>query len=86
LSEFITIQFMTTEGCHLCEQAWAMLSYLQRTQPEFMAKFELSKVEISDSDSLVERYGIRIPVLVAQRDELGWPFELEEVLSWLSAC
>jgi hypothetical protein len=37
---------------------------------------ELAEIEISDSEQLIEKYGIRIPVVkvVSSGEELGWPF------------
>lgn len=72
--------FYTTLGCHLCEQALALIS------PELPAGCELEQVDISDSDELMTRYGIRIPV-VARLDnntEIGWPFDREAFLSFLA--
>jgi len=60
-----------TSACHLCELAEGMLVSLCATNPDIA--FE--KVDISDSDVLFERYGLRIPVLRnARGGELGWPF------------
>ena len=58
----------TTSGCHLCEQAEARLR---------QAGLAVSLVEIADDPALLERYGVRIPVLRrldtgAERD---WPFD-----------
>jgi len=65
-----------TSACHLCELAQEMLEARCRLQPGIA--FE--KVDISASDALFERYGVRIPVL---RDpggrELGWPFTAAEL-------
>ena len=67
----ITVQLYTTLGCHLCEQALALLN-------ELHAELDLSieTVEIAESDELVERYGVRIPVITrtGSLKELGWPF------------
>jgi hypothetical protein len=59
-----------TLGCHLCEEAEALC---RQVSPGL----ELRKVDIADDPELLERYGLRIPVL---RDpdsgqELGWPFD-----------
>lgn len=66
----------TTLGCHLCERAkeelWPVLTHFG---------WRLEEVDIADSDELVSRYGIRIPV-VARSDtgtELGWPFVAADV-------
>ncbi len=66
------LNLYTTLGCHLCEQALAIV------HPLVLEKgITLQLVEISESESLVEQYGIRIPVihLEGQEEELGWPFD-----------
>ncbi|MFT4712417.1 MAG: thiol-disulfide isomerase/thioredoxin [Candidatus Azotimanducaceae bacterium] len=68
------IHLYTTLGCHLCEDAHSLLvQYQQATD----ANIEIVLVEISDSEDLIEAYGIRIPVLklVSSNLELGWPFD-----------
>ncbi|HXH02450.1 MAG TPA: glutaredoxin family protein [Candidatus Competibacteraceae bacterium] len=66
----------STTGCHLCEQAQALLvRVLGRPARE---------VEIADDEVLLERYGVRIPVLRrANGDELGWPFDESALRRWL---
>ena len=60
-------------GCHLCEQAALLLN-----SPDISQGVQLEVHDIADSDSLVEKYGERIPVLlrVDTKDELGWPFDM----------
>jgi len=77
------IKFLTTTGCHLCEQAFQMVDHLLKNDPRVAAKIDLIVTEIADDDFLVEKYGIRIPVLASSTNELGWPFELEELREWL---
>lgn len=57
--------------------------------------FELKKIEISESEELVERYGIRIPVIGLLENlreenresvELGWPFDLDQLRQFLSVA
>jgi len=88
------IQLYTTAGCHLCEQAAAMFAYLTANDLQTKEQFSLNLVEIAEDDVLLETYGIRIPVLAKSNDlgtgvnsdqELGWPFELEELKAWLLA-
>lgn len=71
-----------TAGCHLCEEAEQLLQ--QVLNPDF---FSWTLVDIVESDELVERYGVRIPVLLrnASSAELGWPFGVEELIEFLSA-
>lgn len=62
---------MHTEDCHLCEQASSMLSYIG---------IDFASIDIATDPVLVERYGVRIPVVVSDDGrELGWPFELDEL-------
>ena len=80
----IEIKLYTTLGCHLCEQAQAMFNYLAHEDQSIGKNYQLELVEIADDDRLVETYGIRIPVLNKNGQELAWPFELEELKLWLS--
>ncbi len=70
--------FYTTAGCHLCEYAAEMLEYLQRE-----SGLVVQEVDISSAEELVERYGIRIPVVKnpVSEEELGWPFSMEQLAS-----
>jgi len=66
----------STSGCHLCEQAEALLEQLGRELP-----LAWRVVDIANDEQLVKRYGIRIPVLRREADdsELGWPFDLDQL-------
>lgn len=74
------LRLYTTLGCHLCEQAEQLLM----TQ-EALADLRWEAVEIAESDKLIEAYGLRIPVLqwVANAEELGWPFTVDQLHRWL---
>ena len=72
----MTVQLLTTAGCHLCEEAQALV---QRAAPSV----SLELVDIADDDDLIERYGTRIPVLRQGDRELAWPFSLLDVRGWL---
>jgi hypothetical protein len=56
-----------TTCCHLCEEAEAVLHSVG---------VKAEHINIADDDVLLEKYGVRIPVV--KRDdtgaELGWPF------------
>lgn len=69
-----------TAGCHLCEEAQDLV--LAALALRGMAPDALEPVEIADDPDLLQRYGVRIPVLRRQDNglELGWPFGLEDVL------
>ena len=69
----------STVGCHLCEQALALI------EPVLGSQYQILEVDISESDDLMERYGIRIPV-VARSDngaEIGWPFDQQQFMDFL---
>lgn len=70
-----------TSACHLCELAEALL----QAQPELDRDFSYYKVDISESDTLFQRYGVRIPVLRDDGggEELGWPFDGESLRAFL---
>lgn len=70
-----TLNLYSTPGCHLCEQAaellWPIMTNLNLT---------FTEIDIAHSEVLVERFGVRIPVLSYEGRELNWPFTAEEVL------
>lgn len=72
----------TTSHCHLCEQALALLINLK----EQYAINWLTK-EISDDDDLIEKYGIRIPVIqrIDNQAELNWPFSENDIVMLIKA-
>lgn len=69
------IKLYTTLGCHLCEQALTMLETLNQNHPDV----SIDEIEIGDSEELLARYGIRIPVIAINNGEIGWPFTLDEL-------
>lgn len=72
-----TLTLYTTEGCHLCEQAESLCASQGLT---------LNKVEISENENLMATYGLRIPVVKDPLSlrELGWPFDSDQLASWLT--
>ena len=69
-----------TQACHLCEIAEEVL------QPLLVDyNLQLEKVDIIGSDDLVDKYGIRIPVIrmAGQDEELGWPFDQSAAIEYL---
>ena len=69
-----------TSACHLCEIAEAMLISVGECRPAL----QFEKVDISDSDELLDRYGVSIPVLRHPGGaELAWPFSSEDLLRFL---
>ena len=62
-----------TTGCHLCELAEAIVRPLA-----VAAEVRVQLVDIADSEALMARYGVRIPVLAdpaVPGEEIGWPFD-----------
>lgn len=71
-----------TSACHLCELAQSMVASQLGTSED--AEFE--EVDISLSDELFERYGLRIPVLQhPDRRELNWPFTPGQLQAFLAS-
>jgi Glutaredoxin-like domain (DUF836) len=60
----------STEHCHLCEIAQALLANNNHI-------FTLKIIDIADNESLLAQYGTRIPVLLSIDNslELNWPFD-----------
>lgn len=69
-----------TSGCHLCEVAEGVLNEASQHTP-----LTWEKIDIADIDALIESYGVRIPVVKnkASAQELGWPFNVDELLRFL---
>lgn len=74
-----TLYLYSTEACHLCELAEALV------RPLLKDPFTLEIIEISDSEELIERYGVRIPVVrrVDTDEEIGWPFDEPDFQAFL---
>ena len=68
----------TTDGCHLCEAAAALL----RSMPE-LSRTPVTLVDIALDEALVRRYGTRIPVIACDAREATWPFNADDVLRLL---
>lgn len=64
------ILLYTTLGCHLCEQAEAIIRQIMP------ASWQLSYVDVAEDDALLQAYGERIPVVKINGQELAWPFSL----------
>lgn len=71
-----SLTLYTTAGCHLCEHAEGIIEQAGR---------EAILLDIADNTDLIERYGVRIPVVAdASGRELGWPFDLTQFRDWLA--
>lgn len=73
-----TLTLYTTAGCHLCEEAELILRYCQQYEPGI----QWQSVDIAEDPALVERYGLRIPVIRKDDAELGWPFDPGQVMGF----
>jgi len=64
----------SSDGCHLCEQAFALCQ-----QADIANVVEI--IDIVDDENLVELYGISIPVLenIITGQKLFWPFTLKQI-------
>ena len=72
----LPLTLYTTSGCHLCEHAEAIL---EQGGHVFRA------VDIANNLSLMEQYGVRIPVVRdAAGRELGLPFDGTQLRQFLS--
>ena len=69
----------TRPGCHLCDDARAVLLEARARTP-----FDLREIDIGSSESLLCEYGLRVPVIVVDGSEAFEytvdPGELEVVL------
>lgn len=77
----LEMELMSTEGCHLCEQAIAVLQ-----QALGSADVTVDWVDIAYDDALMAKYSTRIPVLVAGKNELDWPFGVEAVQAFAKSA
>lgn len=76
-----TLILYSTLGCHLCEDAktlsWPVLQHFG---------YRIREIDIADNEQLMERYGVRIPVVRREDNtaELGWPFTQEQLAELLA--
>jgi len=56
------IVMYTRRGCHLCDDAWAMLMEARSRHG-----FELEQVDVDSDPDLAARYGLEVPVVVNRR-------------------
>jgi hypothetical protein len=76
----ISLQMFSTSGCHLCELAKQRVEQIATQIP-----LVCEEIEITNSEELVELYGVRIPVLrdVVSGQEIGWPFDCAQLEEFL---
>jgi glutaredoxin len=71
-----TVTLYGRPGCHLCDDARAVLQRVRATHP-----FDLEEVDIETDDALLARYLERIPVVSVDGVELFELFVDEEALA-----
>ena len=72
-----SLTLYTTSGCHLCEHAEHILE---------AGGHQFDAVDIADDLDLMERYGVRIPVVKDEAGrELVWPFDGTQLEGFLNA-
>ena len=75
------LQLLGTSGCHLCDIAEKLV---RRVAPPLGAKILI--VDIADNDTLVDQYGMSIPVLISEQNQvLCWPFDEQRLVLWLES-
>jgi thioredoxin-like negative regulator of GroEL len=81
----IQLTLFGTAGCHLCEEAEALLDEVLHQQGK---SIDLVSVDIADHDEWMARYGIRIPFLLHANSgrELDWPFGVAELNSFIATA
>jgi glutaredoxin len=60
-----TVTLYTRAGCHLCEEAERVLLAERAATP-----FRLQLVDVDDNPELRRRYGVRVPVVAVDGEEL----------------
>jgi thiol-disulfide isomerase/thioredoxin len=67
----VALVFYTKPGCPLCEEGREVVAYALSSNP-----VDVTTVDITRDEQLVERYGVLIPVVVnaGTGTELRWPF------------
>ncbi|BCE01856.1 glutaredoxin family protein [Marinicellulosiphila megalodicopiae] len=69
----------STDGCHLCEQALALIAQVN-------PNIKINVLDIMDDPVWLESFQIRIPVLEIPNTsiQLDWPFDAEQLSQFLS--
>ncbi len=73
-----------TQGCHLCEEAEAVLAQCQDDSET--GAWQVDAVDIADEEQWQDRYAVRIPVLYHEDSgrELDWPFSGQDVREFIA--
>jgi hypothetical protein len=73
-----TVVLYARQGCHLCDEARIVIEMVRTQVP-----FTFEEVDIEGDDALLRDYGIRIPVVAVDGEEL---FEISVDLEALRAA
>jgi len=76
-----TLVLYSRENCHLCDRLLAAVA------PVIADRATLEIVDIDSDPALIERYGLRIPILVGGDRELsGFPLDTAVLERYLARC
>ncbi|WP_319784157.1 glutaredoxin family protein [Oceanisphaera sp. IT1-181] len=77
-SEELTMRLtlFSTDGCHLCEQAWTLLEQTELSNATVLE-------DIINDERWLAAYAVRIPVLRHMDGrELDWPFTAADIIAF----
>lgn len=79
----IRLILLETAGCHLCEQARAIVNQCWLEDHDLF----IENIDIAEFPEWQEQYAIRIPVLhhPETKTDLGWPFDQADVEAFIEA-
>ncbi len=74
-----------TQGCHLCEEAEAVLEKSLEDTEGGMGNIQIESADIADEEQWQKRYAVRIPVLYHEDSgrELDWPFDEQNIREFI---
>jgi hypothetical protein len=70
-----------TSACHLCEHAEEIIQSVNKNK-----EINYILLDISESEDLLETFGLIIPVLActATREKLHWPFNEDALIAFIN--
>lgn len=78
----VELILLGTTGCHLCEEASTLLCNILSEQ----SSCKISDIDIAVHEQWQAKYARHIPVLyhLKTKKELAWPFDADQVLTFIS--